>query len=183
MDVMGRLIFVAGPSGSGKDSLLSYALAHQQPGDAFLVAHRYITRPRGEGGENHVAVSERVYGLMRDRGCFALHWRSHGSGYGVGREIDLWMDQGLTVAMNGSRAHLEQAAQRYEDLVPVLIRVDEEILLKRLRQRGRETDEEIRDRIERSSRLEVDHPRLCIIDNSGDLHRAGQELLRIIRSA
>ena len=179
----GRLVCVVGPSGAGKDTLLSYALEHQQPGYAFLVAHRYITRPPEEGGENHVAVSGRVYALMRDRGCFALHWRSHGNGYGVGREIDLWMDQGLTVVMNGSRAHLEQAAQRYEGLVPVLIRVDEEVLLERLRQRGRETDEEIRDRVERSSRLEVDHPRLCTIDNSGDLHIAGQELLRIIRSA
>lgn len=183
MHQMGKLIYLVGPSGSGKDSLLEYARSNRQAGDEFLTAHRYITRPWEAGGENHVSLSRSEFDLMLDRGCFALHWDSHGNGYGVGREIELWMDLGLTVVMNGSRAHLEQAAQRYEDLVPVLIRVDEEVLLERLRQRGRESLEEIRDRLERSRRLEVSHPRLRTVDNSGNLRRAGQELLRIIRRA
>ncbi len=183
MHQAGRLVYLVGPSGSGKDSLLEYARSNRRAGDDFLTAHRYITRPREAAGENHVPLSRPEFDLMRDRGCFALHWDSHGNGYGVGREIDLWMDLGLTVVMNGSRAHLGQAAQRYQGLVPVLVRVDEEVLLERLRQRGRETLDEIRDRIERSRSLAVSHPRLRTVDNSGDLHRAGQELLGIIRRA
>ena len=40
----GRLIYVIGPSGSGKDSLMQYARKHC-PGNEAAFAHRYITRP------------------------------------------------------------------------------------------------------------------------------------------
>ncbi len=47
---MGRLIWLMGPSGSGKDSLLS--ALRQREHSQLLVAHRYITRAANAGSEN-----------------------------------------------------------------------------------------------------------------------------------
>ena len=46
-----------GPSGAGKDSILDRARVLTLPGTPVVFAHRYITRPAGSGGENHVALS------------------------------------------------------------------------------------------------------------------------------
>ena len=53
--MMGKLIWLMGPSGSGKDSLLE--VLRQQEHSDLLVAHRYITRPATAGCENHIALS------------------------------------------------------------------------------------------------------------------------------
>lgn len=44
---MARFIWLTGPSGSGKDSLLD--LLREAPPDSLLIAHRYITRPHDVG--------------------------------------------------------------------------------------------------------------------------------------
>lgn len=56
---MGKLIWLMGPSGSGKDSLLT--ALRQQEHAQLLVAHRYITRAANAGSENHVALSEQEF--------------------------------------------------------------------------------------------------------------------------
>lgn len=99
----GKLFYVIGPSDSGKDSLLRYARARLGPVSRVVFAHRYITRPVDVNGENHVALTKAEFGLL------AMHWRSHGHRYGIGREIDLWLAKGCQVVVNGSREYLPQA--------------------------------------------------------------------------
>ncbi len=53
----GRLFYVVGASGAGKDSLIEYARNALGSRDAVVFAHRYITRPPTARGENHVALS------------------------------------------------------------------------------------------------------------------------------
>ncbi len=55
----GKLIWLVGPSGSGKDSLLAALRQREHP--QLLVAHRYITRPFNAGSENHIALSEHEF--------------------------------------------------------------------------------------------------------------------------
>ena len=57
--MMGKLIWLMGPSGSGKDSLLAELRLREQT--QLLVAHRYITRDASAGSENHIALSEREF--------------------------------------------------------------------------------------------------------------------------
>jgi len=176
----GRLIYVIGPSGCGKDSLMLYARKHC-PGSEAAFAHRYITRAADAGGENHVALLPDEYKAREDRGLFALHWDSHGCRYGVGVEIDAWLETGLNVVVNGSRAYLPEAARLYPDMLPVLVSVDNDILRQRLILRGRETQDEIEGRLERAKAYLVDHPNLLHIDNSGELSQAGRTLVDIVR--
>ena len=57
--MMGKLIWLMGPSGSGKDSLLAELRLREQT--QLLVAHRYITRDASAGSENHIALSEQEF--------------------------------------------------------------------------------------------------------------------------
>lgn len=179
---MANLYYVMGASGVGKDSLLRYARSHLPPESGVVFAHRYITRAANAGGENHIELSEAEFNQRLASGCFALHWRSHGANYGIGQEINHWQDIGLSVVVNGSRAYLGQAAQRYPDLVPILITASDEQLRSRLENRGRERGHALEQRLQRANLLDaqVDHPRLMCIDNGGKLERAGSQLLTIL---
>lgn len=176
----GHLITLIGASGSGKDSLLSYARHRLAGTDRVIFAHRYITRPFDAGGENHVALSEAEFDARLAKGVFALHWAGNGQRYGIGGEIDLWLAKGLTVVMNGSRAHLPEARRRYPDLRAVLVSVDPDTLAQRLRARGREDEEAIARRVARAGTYaalpDIQH-RLA---NNRTLAEAGEDLVRII---
>ncbi|MEX3944478.1 phosphonate metabolism protein/1,5-bisphosphokinase (PRPP-forming) PhnN [Paraburkholderia sp. BR10937] len=176
----GKLIYVSGPSGSGKDSLLRHAREQLSGHARICFAHRYITRAADAGGENHVALSPGEFAARSNSNLFALDWASNGLQYGIGAEIDHWLDKGLTVVMNGSREYLPQARERYPYLVPVEIAVPEAVLRERLLARGRETPEQVAQRLQRNRLLERSSSQLEIIRNDGDLKEAGQALVSLI---
>ncbi len=179
---MANLFYVIGASGAGKDSLIHY-LRENMPDEApVLFAHRYITRPSDAGGENHVALSIREFERRKEIGCFAMHWFSHETHYGIGKEINVWLSHGLNVVMNGSRGYLQNATKLYPNLVPILISVDPDVLSDRLFARGRESTDQIQQRIIQAIKLEKDvkHPQLLKIDNNNRLEIAGEQLLNAI---
>lgn len=162
---MARLIWLMGASGSGKDSLLN--ALREQPPEKLLVAHRYITRPADAGGENHIALSEAEFLRRREKGLFAIDWQAHQQRYALGIEIDLWLAQGIEVVVNGSRQHLLAARQRYaEQLFPVCLQVSAPVLAGRLRQRGRESEQQIAQRL---LRAQLPPSECCSLSNNGAL--------------
>ena len=180
---MRGLIYIMGPSGSGKDSLMAEARLRLAAEAPVVFAHRYITRPADAGGENHVALTRPEFQLRLNRGLFALHWESHGFAYGIGREIDLWMERGFGVVMNGSRAALPAALRAYPDLLPVLVTVPEAVLRERLGTRGREDAEEVERRLARAHMDVPEIPGLVRFDNSGPLHERARALADLIFAA
>jgi phosphonate metabolism protein PhnN/1,5-bisphosphokinase (PRPP-forming) len=171
----GRLVLVVGASGSGKDALIGWARerAHAQ----VKFARRTITRAEQPGGEPHHAVSESEFDAMLARGAFALHWRANGNRYGIGREVDAWLEEGRTVVVNGSREDLPRAAALYPQLEVVHVTAPEELLRARLQARAREDVEAITARLARrppvpSAALEI--------DNGAELTAAGARLLRFL---
>lgn len=168
----GKLFYVIGASGVGKDSLLRYARSHLQQSVVF--AHRYITRPVELAGENHVELSEAEFHTRLEAGCFKFSWQAHGLNYGLGVELDYWLDRGLSVVMNGSRAYLNTASELHPDIVPVLVKVDTQVLKSRLEARGRESAEEISHRLERAKDFDcLEHPNLLIVENNQPLETSG----------
>lgn len=179
-----KLIYVMGASGVGKDSLLNYAQEHGSANDGYVFAHRYITRPADSGGENHIALTEEEFQQRARHHCFAMRWQSHGNEYGVGTEIDQWLQQGLNVVVNGSRAYFNTAVEQYPSIVPVLITADKHRLLTRLTKRGRESQEAIEKRLQKTEAIErtVKHPSLVVIENNGELAAAGDGLIQLLKS-
>ena len=93
----GKLIWLMGASGSGKDSLLTELRQREQT--QLLVAHRYITRAASAGSENHIALSEQEFFTRAGQNLLALSWHANGLYYGVGVEIDLWLHAGFDVVV------------------------------------------------------------------------------------
>ncbi|NCN89257.1 MAG: phosphonate metabolism protein/1,5-bisphosphokinase (PRPP-forming) PhnN [Gallionella sp.] len=179
----GVLLYLIGASGSGKDSLMSYARAALAQDPAVVFAHRYITRPPDAGGENHLALSEDEFESRVAQKLFPLHWRSHGLRYGVGCELNHWLAQGFTVILNGSRAYLHEASRRYPELVPVLIEVSPAALRQRLLARGRESAAEIDSRLHRAGEFDaLQHGRLLRFRNDEPLSATGPEFVKLVRS-
>lgn len=176
-----RLIYVVGPSGSGKDSLFRYAREKLADDPGVVFAHRYITRAADAGGENHVALTLAEFASRQRIRLFALAWHSHGHAYGIGIEINQWLAKGATVVVNGSREYLAEASQRFPELLAVSINVPVEVLRERLLARGREDAASVEQRLERHRRMQSPSPLGHVITNDGPLERAGEALVALLR--
>jgi ribose 1,5-bisphosphokinase len=183
----GRLVYVMGPSGSGKDTVL---LGLQSRLDGCHLARRIITRPV-EACEGHAAsVSIDEFNRLEAQGALAMAWRANGLAYGISGGIDAVLDGGGDVLVNGSRAYLPQARARYANLLAVLLTVDPHILRCRLRARGRESEAEIDARMARNSRFvgatavgTASAGGVFVIDNSGNVEQAVQSLVIFLQQA
>ena len=176
----GPLIYVMGPSGAGKDSVLERARSMLSIETPVAFAHRYITRPADVGGENHVALTRAEFALRRAHGLFAFHWHAHGNDYGIGREIEAWRAAGLSVVVSGSREHYEKVTGSDPDLHPVLITAAIDKLRARLAARGREDAGAAASRLARSDAYTVNDARLVTIVNDGTLDAAAEAFVRLL---
>jgi ribose 1,5-bisphosphokinase len=176
----GALVYVMGPSGAGKDSVLERARAMLSIDLPIVFAHRYITRPATSGGENHVALSHGEFTLRRAHGLFAFHWQAHGNDYGIGQEIRAWRRAGLSVVVSGSREHFRQMEDIDKDTVPVLITAPAERLQERLRRRGREDADATAKRLQRAVAHDLDLAGVITIVNDGPLDEAAEAFVRLL---
>ncbi len=171
-----RLIYVMGPSGAGKDSVLGWLREHLPPDLPVHWAQRTITRPALAGGEAHEEIDTASFVSLRDQGQFAMAWQANGLHYGVRHAELLALQKGQWVLVNGSRGHLLQAQQSHPGLQVVHITADPATLMQRLTARQRETPEQILQRVERAKAFAVPHEAIQIFNN-GALEQAGQDLL------
>lgn len=173
----GTLFYVVGASGVGKDSLIAFA-KEKLSGEHVKFATRYITRPADAGGEEHVAVSQEQFQKLRSQSQFVLQWQSHGNWYGIHKEIDEWLSQGINVVVNGSRGYLLEALHKYPTLKTLLIMVNDQVLRERLTKRGRESGEEIERRIERNKKFQAfEAPGMIKLNNDQPLHLSGAQFI------
>lgn len=175
-----RLIYVMGPSGAGKDSVLGW-LREQLPLHAPVHwAVRTVTRPSQSGGEQHETLDAAAFGQLLDDRQFALAWEANGLSYGIRHQELEPLHHGDWVMVNGSRGYLEEAARRFPGMTVVHITAQPTTLLKRLMARGRESECAVRQRIARAEAF--DCPAGAIeVRNDGALEQAGRHLLRALQ--
>ena len=138
------IVAVVGPSGAGKDTLLS-ALAAAYP--ELVLVRRVITRPTEAGGEDFEGVTPTEFAARKSQGDFVLDWQAHGLCYGIeAAQIDL----AKAVFFNGSRGALLRARAVFPDIRVIVVTAPAEVLAERLAARGRESCAEITARLERS---------------------------------
>ncbi|MFP6849279.1 MAG: phosphonate metabolism protein/1,5-bisphosphokinase (PRPP-forming) PhnN [Pseudomonas sp.] len=178
----GRLIYLMGPSGSGKDSLLDAARERLAERDC-LIARRVITRSAEAVGEDAIGVTSAEFDQQEAAGGFALSWRANDLAYGIPQQIDDWLAAGQDVLVNGSRAYLPEARLRYPDLIGVLLTVEPAVLRERLLRRGRESIEQIEQRLARNAQFDAaaaECDGLHLLDNSASIEHARDNLLMLI---
>lgn len=174
-----KLIYVMGPSGAGKDTLLAYARPRVDPAQ-IVFAHRYITRAI-DSAENHVALTREEFAARREAGLFAHYWESHGFMYAIGAEVDVWRTRGLTVVVSGARAAWLVARTRYPDTVGVLIDAPASLREKRLSMRGREDEAAIRERLNREVPVQTVQGTVYLLDNCDAVAIAGDRFVHLLQ--
>ena len=177
----GAFVPVVGPSGAGKDSLLSIARRHFEGCQDVHFARRVITRPCDPASEAHDTLTEAGFEAAQAEGAFALSWRSHGLRYGIPRAVDDIVAGGGVVVANVSRGVLAEIARRYARTVPVFVTVASEVLAGRLAARGRESPQDIAARIARNEDYASLDADCVVIDNSGSLEDAGARLVAVLQ--
>ena len=176
-----RLIYVVGPSGAGKDSLLAWLQARQPPLAGVHWARRTIVRPTQPGGEAHESVTAAQFEQLLADGAFAMAWRANGTGYGIRKTELAPLAHGAWGLVNGSRAHLPVAQALYPGLHVLHITASADTLRRRIAARGRENAAQTEQRLARASAFS--RPVNSVeVHNDGTLEDAGQQLLTRLRS-
>lgn len=146
----GNFFFVVGPSGAGKDSLLSGVQPLLPPG-RFIFARRVITREAVAHTEDHDSCSEAEFLAREKNGHFLITWQAHGLMYGLPASLLDAIASGMHVIANGSRNMIEPLQRKVPSLKVIEVNAPLEVLRSRLNSRSRESPEEIERRLQRAS--------------------------------
>jgi len=177
----GILYLVVGPSGAGKDSVIDGARAAFEDDRRLVFCRRLITRPREAGGEDHEAVGEADFEVMRAAGRFSLCWRAHGLGYALPLAIEGDLADGRSVVANVSRTVIDDARRRLGPVRVIHVTAPPAVLARRLAARGRESAADIEERLRRGGLTAPRGADVEVIVNDGPLERAVERFVALLR--
>ncbi|WP_421980240.1 phosphonate metabolism protein/1,5-bisphosphokinase (PRPP-forming) PhnN [Roseibium sp.] len=176
----GRMVLVVGPSGAGKDTLMSALRDRLKDHAGVHFARRAITRECDPEAEDHETLTRPEFDRLVSTGETALSWEAHGLGYVIPQACDARIRAGDTVIANGSRRVLQRAADKYQTAIVLLITAPVDILADRLAARGRESKADIAKRLERADLEPQDVANLVRIDNTGTIEDGVERMLRAL---
>lgn len=176
-----HLIYTIGPSGAGKDSVLTWLSQVLSPRNAVHFARRVIDRPALSNAEEHESLSTADFVAQRDQQEFALHWSANRHLYGV-RNTELEaLKCGKWVFVNGSRGYLESALDQFPSMVVLHITAPHIVLESRLLARNRESAEQIAERLSRTAMFQPpSHCAFLEVQNNSSIEQAGQSALHLL---
>lgn len=178
----GCFIAIVGPSGAGKDTLISWLKPRLEPIDDILFVRRAVTRDADGSTEDHDSLDREAFAAQEEAGQFAVAWEAHGLRYGIPAAALRHVEKGGIAIGNGSRRALGDIERVFSNVLVVSLTVDRHVLAERLARRGRETAEEIEKRLARSEERLPDISHVVEIDNSGQIEMAGREFLALLRN-
>jgi ribose 1,5-bisphosphokinase len=172
----GRLVLVAGPSGAGKDTLITHARAACRNDATVVFPRRIVTRPASAFEDNEL-MQEDAFAQAAAKGAFALWWSAHGHSYGTPIAVDGDIEAGRTVVCNVSRTVVGAARERYAHVIAVLVTAPRELLEMRLAARDRASDKSIEERVGRAETADSGFRPDVVINNVGEPDIGARKLL------
>ena len=176
------LVAIVGPSGVGKDALMTAAAGHPALDARVGFARRAVTRVALAASEDHESLDETSFARAEAAGAFSLTWAAHGLRYALPRSVAKELAEGRTMVANLSRRSLGDAVDVFGRLRIVEVTARPDVLLARLIARGREGEATIRERLAREAPVVV--PRAAeghlLLDNSGDFEASVGVLVRYL---
>ena len=169
----GRWVFVCGPSGAGKDSVIAVAQQLVTERQDIVFARRMVTRP-AQAGSDHDPVTYQEFDALVRAGGLRWHWHAHGFYYGIAQHYAAAVQAGCTVVINGSREHV-QSLLPSPDVRLVEVTAGPAQLALRLAKRGRDRPSEIAERLTRNTHFDHLQPDYVIV-NDGELLAAAKSL-------
>ena len=146
----GHFFFIVGPSGAGKDSLISGVQPWLKPGN-FVFARRVITRQAMADAEDHDSCSESSFLERQRNGDFLITWQAHGLYYGLPSSLLDEIQRGVNVIANGSRNMVGALQKSVPSLRVIEVTAPVHVLRARLSARKRESAQDIEQRLQRAS--------------------------------
>jgi len=170
--MMIKIILIVGASGVGKDTLLK---AIQNDVKANFIT-RYITRVPDENESNYY-IGKDDFEHLRKSDFFVSSWEAHGNIYGISK---LPIKDGLNI-ISISRDAIKDFEEKFSDVTTIEIGIPKELLYLRLKNRGREDEEAIAKRIERSQQ-KIEAKNLIYFDNSKPLEESRSTFLELLKN-
>ena len=181
MPAPGRLFYVVGPSGVGKDSVLRWVREQLEDHRQVRFATRAITRD-AHPSEDHEPVTVNDFWQEAGNGKFSMIWQANGACYAVRRGIEADLRAGFDVVVNGSREYAPQVVEAFPNASIVWIKAEACIIRHRLMARQRENGAALLKRVQRASAFPAPEDHNTIhLDNSGPIEVAGSRLLALLQ--
>ena len=177
----GTLFLLVGPSGSGKGPLLKRLKDSYENDDRCVFPKRVITRAVNMPEEEHIHATQESFSNAEEGDAFLFHWHTHGHKYGIPGHAYMELLAGRHVFLNVSRTIVEQARALYSPLVVFHIETELNTSFKRLKERGRESEEEIAQRLKRHDLPYPDGPDVIRIEKDGETDDAYQQADKVIQ--
>lgn len=185
MTEKGKLFVVSGPSGAGKTATITGAMAQRSDICFSVSVTTRSPRPGEVDGKDYIFISEQQFLQMADRNELLEHAVYVGNRYGTPRAyVQQMLDKGVNVVLDIEVQGARQVHASVPDAMMIfLIPPSLEELKRRLTNRGTETEEKIRQRLQRAREeyAETDIYQYIIINDKLDV--AVNELCSIITAA
>lgn len=162
-------MLVVGPSGVGKDTLISGARQALDADKRFSFVRRLVTRPTDIELEDHLSIEPEEFASARAAGRFSLHWEAHGLNYALPIGVDTDLALGRIVVANVSRHVVPFALSKYPTGRVVLVSAEISLRAERLARRGRENRDQIAARLAREGAALPADVSPIVIDNSNSV--------------
>ena len=188
---MGKLIVISGPSGAGKGTIVKALLEiykkNNQKVHLSVSATSRLPREGEVEGVSYYFISEADFLEKIEEGAF-LEYNMYGTGkyYGtlkshVLKYLSDEYDVILEIDINGYK----QVISNYPDAIGIFVAPPSlEVLEQRLRDRGTETEENIKKRLE-TAKTEMENKEIypnIVINEDGKVMEAAQKIYDIIKS-
>ncbi len=168
---MKKIILIVGASGVGKDTLLK---SIKDKTDINFVK-RYITRVPDDNEHNYY-IDDEAFDRLKKDDFFISTWEAHTNKYAIAKNQIV---DGLNL-ISVSRGAIKDFENYFDDVITIEITLSKDILYKRLKNRGRETEEQIQKRLERSySKIEA--KQIIQFDNSKSIKESLIDFLELLQ--
>ncbi len=183
----GNLFIISAPSGAGKSSLVSAALAEDL---RLALSVSFTTRPPRAGevnGREYHFVDSETFDSMLARGEFLESAEVHGNRYGTSKKwIAEARAEGLDILLEIDWQGARQVRKGFPDAVSIFILPPPPVLEeleRRLRGRGQDTEEAIQRRL-RDAREEISHvAEFDYVIINKEFEEARRDLAAVVRAA
>lgn len=188
---MGKLVVISGPSGAGKGTVVKELLnIYKEKNEKVYLSVSATTRLKREGevdGINYYFLKEEEFlEKIKENDFLEYNMYATGKYYGtlksnVLKHLDLGYDVILEIDINGYK----QVISNYPEAIGIFIMPPSlEILEKRLRDRGTETEENIKKRLS-VARSEIKNKEIysnIVINYDNKIDLAAKEVYEIIKN-
>jgi ribose 1,5-bisphosphokinase len=168
---MKKIILIVGASGVGKDSLLKSLKGKMD----INFVKRYITREPDQN-ENNYYIDDEAFDRLKKDAFFVSTWEAHTNKYAIAKNQIV---DGLNL-ISISRGAIKDFENYFDNVITIEITLSKDMLYKRLKNRGRECEEQIQKRLERSySKIEA--KQIIQFDNSKSIKESSADFLELLK--